>query len=372
MLRRDRPASRQAERTFGFPASLGATRVRAMDDFQLSLFRAAIEIEETGAGNVGGVTVDLRHPDLPVSEWRHPWLRLAICSDGQPFRSFEPTLLFPWQRKFDWAKGGKPWAKPDALIDEGDILRVSDVDIDRFPDSDFDHIHDAEARFVRLAIHRKSGEKITLEKPLLFVGTTSFRLLNFRDEFDSLGLRICGYFGVRTLDDVSASLKGNAAEAAQRMKNALLCVTTPREVARRWLSGKEPELLEAHRTWVAIDDAMMAGYYWAKAEAELNLKPLAVATLDRKQNARKAGRDSGKARRQKAAAEWQDRALDLAKAERVKEPALSQNKLAERIAVVPDVPGYDTIKAFLSACERSGALAKPKRPIARGLHKVVE
>jgi hypothetical protein len=91
----------------------------------------------------------------------------------------------------------------------------------------------------------------------------------------------------------------------------------------------------------------LLGYLWAKAETEINLKPLAVAGEKSKRGGKKGGIESGKARRKKADEGWIAIAKRMALAIRIENKNLSQDKVAEEISsswkddkILPqDIPG---------------------------------
>jgi hypothetical protein len=80
-----------------------------------------------------------------------------------------------------------------------------------------------------------------------------------------------------------------------------------------------------------INDAALLGYLWAKAEAEIHLKPLAKTALQIKANNKIGGKNSGEVRRKIAEDGWKQIAKRLAFELRAKQPNLSQDRLVMAI-----------------------------------------
>ena len=94
---------------------------------------------------------------------------------------------------------------------------------------------------------------------------------------------------------------------------------------------KQPDVRNASTAWNTADRAVYVGYLWAKAEAELELKPLARSALRVKAGATSGGAKSGAVRRQKRAASWEPIARQMAKDIRAENPTFSQDALATEI-----------------------------------------
>jgi len=120
--------------------------------------------------------------------------------------------------------------------------------------------------------------------------------------------------------------------------------------------------LEMRRSRGTLPDrAVYVGYLWAKAEAELNLKPLAKSALRARSGAKSGGAKSGAARRQKRAETWEAIAKEKAKRIRAENPTFSQERVATEIYFEwPDTnpPGPNTLKGLISRMEKAGELSK--------------
>ena len=81
-----------------------------------------------------------------------------------------------------------------------------------------------------------------------------------------------------------------------------------------------------------MNRAMLVGYYWAHAEAELKMKPLALSGLKGKLEKSNAGHRSGDSRRKTATQGWKKYALELANAEWERNPSASQKDLIDAIS----------------------------------------
>jgi hypothetical protein len=111
----------------------------------------------------------------------------------------------------------------------------------------------------------------------------------------------------------------------------------------------------------ALDDACVLGYAWARAEAELRMKPLALAALASKAGASRAGQASGARRRANAAETWQAAVKAEACRLRGEQPHISQSKLATEILYQlgdDALPSHAIMVRYISKLERDGELPK--------------
>jgi hypothetical protein len=106
------------------------------------------------------------------------------------------------------------------------------------------------------------------------------------------------------------------------------------------------------------NQAAMLGFLWAKAEAEINLKPLAKSALLRKDSNILGGSASGDSRRKKAEIGWKAIARHMAFEIRSEHPDYSQDKVVKSIWLDWDpktkvkCPESPTLKKFVSDLEK--------------------
>jgi hypothetical protein len=134
----------------------------------------------------------------------------------------------------------------------------------------------------------------------------------------------------------------------------------------RTLDFRSPDFAKANSHWKSVNYAVLTGYYWARAEAEMAMKPLAESALRGKAGAKSGGAKSGAVRRQKRAASWEPIAKEMAKKLRARKPSASQDDIATDIAHEwipkdPRAPGHVTLKGLISAMEKAGELPKRQR-----------
>ena len=112
----------------------------------------------------------------------------------------------------------------------------------------------------------------------------------------------------------------------------------------------------------SIDWGIRIGYYWAQVETCMRMEPFAIAGLNVRKGAQKAGLSSGRRRREKADEIWKPHALELAQQLRRTDSRLSQHRLAEEITfnwkLNSPPPGHSTLTAFISYCEKAEKLPR--------------
>jgi hypothetical protein len=366
----------------------------------------------TRHGVVDGVEFDLRHELLDPLEWQ-----MDPMIDQPPYLKKEslPFIWFPWYGEFskdrlrqeanlnydyekilvvDTINSAKeaipetPFQEidfpitpveeyikigtPECIIRAGDRIFIRKVNITSVGDS-FEHDHDSELRYALLSVARVTGTTDLIQTPIKFIGATSL-LREFvpGEFFDKIYRRICRHFQVQTLK------KGNFADIVKRVgftfasKAALHAhiVALQMDVYKRWLAHigdqNNPLARDAWKGWNTADQAAYVGYLWAKAEAELELKPLARSALRAKAGATSGGAKSGVVRRQKRATSWEPIARQMAKDIRADNPTLSQDALATEIdagwkAANCRPPGHPTLKGLISRMEKAGELPKRRR-----------
>ncbi len=344
-------------------------------------------------GEIEGVEFDFRSDLLPPSEWQTIPLRARLEELRDPH---QPFIWFPWFGAFDKAclrqdaeahlssAGQEPAKaeiersvsvrKPDAIVHRGDKICIERVDIER-DDVPFEHAHDIEVRRAHLCIHRENGDLESIAVPLEFTGAFALMGPGARSEtLETVRDRILERFKLEALDgDVTGS--GEPAFALEALRLARLLEAHTRHL--RDLAGGIPllpdgkpdrpnERLAAMEAMHLVDASVRLGYFWAKAEAERDMKPMAKRALRSRAGASRGGTNSGESRRKGRAETWEPRALRLARDFRIKNPSASQDMVVDEIkSLWPSAPGRTTLKAFISRMERAGELA-PRIQSAKG------
>jgi hypothetical protein len=110
------------------------------------------------------------------------------------------------------------------------------------------------------------------------------------------------------------------------------------------------------------------GYYWARAEADYKMLPLAESALASRVGASKAGQMSGVKRRAKAEAKWQQAVRRTAVKIRAANPGVSQTALTTEIIFLlgeDAVPSQPIIVGYIRKLEREGLLPRREKASAR-------
>ena len=369
----------------------------AVDDDELKRWRDLSEICGISRhGMVEGVEFDLRNELLDPREWQMK----TIAIKSPPYAreaSFGPFLWFPWYgelSKYKLLKEAKQYYEllqqilpehtdllsnsilefvkrriPDVTVRTGDKIIVNQVHR-HFLGDEFDHAHDSEVRFAFLKIIRSNGRSIQISKPICFNGSTSILTwgVTNRDYFGRICNRICQHFGIKSLSAIDWVETDDGGHPRAAALIAYDLVGSIRELKKLADSEdhSDPLISTAAMGWSAANKAVYMGYLWAKAEADLNLKPLAKSAQKVKAGASAGGSKSGESRRQKRANTWEPIAKKMAIGIYAKNPSLSQDDIAtdiqhEWIHEEPRAPGHATLKKLISNMYKAGELPK-KRP----------
>jgi hypothetical protein len=374
----------------------------AMENDETERREALVEIfYRTRLGTVEGIEFDLRHNLLDPAEWQ-VWDVIGTESFGGEGsyaygrRSGLPFIWFPWYGNFsndglskevdtcikesnEYRKTVKdknqPKVKsrsdylkeftPDAIVQTGDKIVIDFVS--RHPAGDeFAHLHDAEFRFAYCKIIRANWKPVKIKKPILFVGVTSVIVKRADyNSFERISNRICDYFSVNRLADIHCDKGDFACTAAYY---AHWVISESRDALKLMHSdhGYSPDYHKANHHWRSVNQAVLMGYFWARAEAEMNMKPLAISGLRVKAGGSSGGKTSGNKRRQKRTETWEPVAMQMAKAIRRDNPSASQDDVAAEIDAgwkdaTCDPPGHSTLKGLISRMEHAGELPKRRR-----------
>lgn len=358
-----------------------------MTDEEFARYRALWRIFDIDRqGVVDGVEIDLRHELLNPQEWG---TRLLGDTHSKYRSSREPFIWFPWFGAFDknsireeiiadQIKHGyvtlsktfiDRWVRnhaPECFAYPGDRIVISQVERVAIGDS-FDHPHDAEIRCAWLRIIRANGKSKEIATPLMFTGSTSlFAPRAGRDFFYKIAHRMCEHFGIKSLEEFKNIKEDEsfAYGALSRARGIEYRTEKLRKLADD-LGSRSREHHNAFSTWSLANDAVAVGYLWAKAEADLGLKPLAETILRVKAGASLGGNKSGEARRIKRTKTWEPHARELAKGIRGEHPSFSQDRVASEIEALWkesafSPPGHKTLKVLLSEMEQRGELPARK------------
>jgi hypothetical protein len=307
-----------------------------------------------GHGVVEGVEIDLRHELVDPKEWKSILIGNPLAV-RQP-RPDTPFIWFPWFGEFNKETIQKQAIAdyverhhkspnenvvadlllertPEIFVYRGDKIYISHVIIERIG-VDFDHPHDSEIRKAFMVIERANGQGVYVKSPLEFHGCTSFKYKKQRLNcgFERLIERICAHFDVKDIKEIDIS---EISELSYFSDSVFYAKSVKDRTNEARIKANMFEIDDVY--WRAsellflIDHAISLGYSWAKAEAEIEMKPLARDGLKAKENKAIAGKVSGAARRAEAEQGWRPHALELAKKIQAENQGLSQFDLARAI-----------------------------------------
>lgn len=338
-------------------------------------------------GEVDGITFDFRHADLPAGEWYTPTLRHKLSDIKKPKVEGEPFLWFPWlgifdeqilrqQVEADADKKNPPsrhkieetlrLRSPDFKLEAGDVIRV--IRVEGIAGSDeLEHPHDTQTRKAYLAVERKPGVIIRIPGHMKFYGATALMGVGASSEvFSSIENRILSLFGVNSLNDIAAkSVHSHFAIEAVSKARFIKAGTNDIQSLLQEFPLKSMVHEEAFKIWDLVNASVHLGYFWAKAETELEIKPLAVARKKASKKSKEASHRGAKTR-QASQQEWRQKAHVMALRIREDGPFLSRKVMAERISYrlmqkFEISISEASVKAFLMEIEHSGELSPKKR-----------
>jgi hypothetical protein len=240
-----------------------------------------------------------------------------------------------------------------------DFVKVSSID------HEFSHLHDSEFRFAYCKIIRVDRRVVKIKSPIFFVGLTTVKTkISKYNSFDRIVHRMLKHFRVDSLYELKWDRDDLAYQAADYALSVLSHSKEALELVRD-LDFGSPDYVKARSHWESVNRAVLTGYYWARAEAELAMKPLATSALRVKAGAASGGTKSGKTRQRKRAETWEPIAREMARGIRAENPTFSQDDVATEIdagwkATTCDPPGHSTLKGLISRMEQAGEL--PSRP----------
>jgi len=122
---------------------------------------------------------------------------------------------------------------------------------------------------------------------------------------------------------------------------------------------------EFYNAFDFVDRALFLGYLWAKAENEINLKPLALSAVRMKAGSALGGSKGVETRRKEAEEGWIAIAKKMAIQIRAEKPYWSQDKVAQEISFTwkseIQPRGHARLKQLVGEMEKSGELPRRRR-----------
>ena len=364
----------------------GTKSTRSMAEAKRSAAFARI-CNKTLHGEVGGVFFDFRHQDLPVGEWFPLPIRHRDQDIKKKKENGQPFFWFPWFGYFDNGKlrqdveatlkskkmqpsineieGAVKLRSPDFFLQEGDKIKVAKVE--GIYDTDkLEHPHDAQIRKAYLIVERKNGKNFPVPNPLNFYGSSSILgTIKSSEFFLSIEDRILKTFQIKNLDEnIVHSISSVSANTALKMAKAIKIQISEIMPLLDAFPYKSKLHEEAFKIWDFINASAYLGYSWAKAENDLEVKPLALARKNASLKSRIGGVKGAKARKAKQQ-KWQRVALAEAGKIIKKKPSISLEALSKAtVAILADQPELrrqqSIVKKFL---KESGHFSTKKKVV---------
>jgi hypothetical protein len=273
---------------------------------------------------------------------------------------------------------------PDAIVEAGDKIEIERVAIEG-EKSGLHHEHDVQRRLAYIKIVKPSGSTQYLREPIVFTGALATWTGGYAKILDKINKRLCSHFDIESLLDpgvvdiarrgaladaklaqglsFDAGVRRDAADAeAALLHAAILARMDLKELLRQYrrTADRRDRMLVEATIRSMIDEACLVGYRWARAEADLRMRPLAEGGLRSRTAAPKGGHKSGVSRREKAEETWKPRALQWAREERKTKPFASREAIvgAMKIRATKDdwLPSEGWLLKYLGEKEASGEL----------------
>jgi hypothetical protein len=296
--------------------------------------RHVASLNDTGGPeDIDGVLFDFRDPLLNPHQWGLATISHSIMnvpglgSDG--IDRDTPSIWFPWFGKFDHEKYKKRVIKyqreegkhhidieailstnmPQYFVESGDTLRIHSV-TDTVLNYQLEHSHDSIVKNVMIEISRADGSVEVMSTAYIVTGHQAVLSAppDIDDHITTIMWRIAHSYGLDSLDKLSEvthdqSVRSRAASVGLEVYDCLQSLkSTWHSIA---MEAADPGSADFMKDIIqGIDRAAMLGFLWAKAEAEIELKPLAKSALLRKESNILGGSASGDARRKKAEIGW--------------------------------------------------------------------
>jgi hypothetical protein len=386
------------------------------DDDQTRIYAQLSSAFQKRHGVIDGVEIDLRHESLKRGVWIPP-----LFGDSPEPAPGAPYIWFPWFGDFDsrslqreaeeavakqltamlhgnsvvapeveaknssGAGGKPPEAKPlieqyvrshtpECFVQKGDRIYVKEVSSVLTGD-EFSHPHDREVRNAHLLIKRANGDSEGINTPLIFIlANTLLNDNNSQSTFGAIIGRILEKFGLESIENIE-TVTGDSSYAYHALQEAHtlwllgrdrhedriegeIDVVSPLFTSKEFLKGDNPAL--------AVGNAIMLGYLWAKAEFQSIGSPIVELARAKAARSSVGGIKGTETRRRKSEEGWRLIAREMAIKIRAEMPESSQDKVAGEIDTrwkveEPKAPSHQTLKKFVAELERSGRLQKPQR-----------
>jgi hypothetical protein len=375
---------------------------------------------------IDGVDIDLRNEMLPWDDWKPSYLIDFGTSPEPP--SEAPFIWFPWLDSYDEdavrrqaqaifdekAKatnsehvGGHETDNqrirvigetsrrseasidayirantPECVVQKGDKISVDRVEVVPIGNT-FDHLHDREIRAAYLRVERPNGEIEKLTTPITYKGRTAIRDSVVSNLFvNSISARILRYFGLGSIRDLNRVPEDESyAYRALRKAFSVDIATKRKNVGTVIVVGRGPseEFHDGSNTWYTVNDAVMMGYLWGRAEAAQQMQPLAEWALATKEKSARGGKFGGANRRKRAQEGWMRIAEKIAEELWQTNAKLTQ---ADVIRKIPDrwakasadlelsgcpAPSDSRLKTFISEVAK-GLRQQPDKVDSKGVH----
>jgi hypothetical protein len=294
--------------------------------------RRILDIFHDRHGTIDGVEIDFRHKELTSAWFPPPFNNLPVRLPNAPF------IWFPWFGDYDkdavgeevqrvatrGPKRSPPSArsksqksvpvsgpksvrpiqlveeeiarlmaerKPDCFVNPGDRVCVARVEPQRVGKA-LDCEQDGELRKVYLRVHRAGGGKIDeIPIPMIYKGFKSvldddLGVLNFVTIED----RILAHFQLSRIQD-SYSVPNDGSYAYKALRKAYAVERSNngpsfKSIEKITVRLPNEEIHDGSNIWYTIVDALMMGYYWAKAEVDPRVREYAEKLLKEKEDIR--------------------------------------------------------------------------------------
>lgn len=328
---------------------------------------------------VEGVEIDLQHELLPRRDWR-PNLSLTFGTTPEPPWQ-APFIWFPWFGPYDEsAVRGKAEAAigeratapgseraegperddpkrasqetswtlkastdlqtntPECVVQNGDKISIDRVEI-AVIGNDFDYVHDLEVRNAYLRVAHANGEVQMIKTPIVYEGRTAVFAQDTGSTFvRNITDRIERHFKLKSIRDMNLVQADNS-YAYKALRKAYSV-----DIATEGLSssstngvtvvvgrGPSEEFHDGSNTWYTINDAVMMGYLWGRAEAAELMMSQAKSALAAKLESARAGKLGGQKRRKRAQEGWKRIAEKIVGELWQANPRLTQGEVVRKI-----------------------------------------
>jgi hypothetical protein len=321
-------------------------------------------------GTIDGVDIDLLHKLLDPREWDPPlWLDSAYPPLDHPyiwfpwFGHFNPEALrrralqratneykivpektrtsyeeidaarLDTQKRID--ENAEKYIQantPECVVRDGDKIRVDRVER-KHAGTELDHPDDHEIRLAYLRVQRPDGTVDKLNTPIVYQRQTKLPSHDgAKSYFEKISSRILKHFGINNLKEIRLVEKDDSLAYQALRKAYLVEVATDTDPEHAVVIGRAgtDEEHDGSDPWNTIEDAVMMGYLWGRAEQDRKLMSLAEEMVKNREALSRAGKLGSKTRSLKQHA-WQRVARHIVEDLVAKNPALNQTDVIRKI-----------------------------------------